>query len=287
MLYVVYLIIVEVIMFFVPIPRSIAKERGIKHYFTGLPCSSFNGINRRLVSNGTCLCEDCRSLRKSKKRTDAKLNRIARKETTDKWRKENRERINQKSLEWYHLNKKDVNERRSKKYKTESYRLSQRLYYKVNRVKILKRDLKYKSRTVDLKRNYDSAYYLKNRSKILKKVAEYRKANQTKITALAAQREYLKQSATLIDKELTYFVYLQSRALSTLRKKLLGFDWHTDHMIPLQNPIVCGLHVWNNFQCIPKIMNQTKSNKLIYTNPHEWLYDIPKFFKIVYQKDVV
>ena len=57
-------------------------------------------------------------------------------------------------------------------------------------------------------------------------------------------------------------------------------------MIPLVNKTVCGLHVWNNFQVIPQIVNNSKSNRLIYTNPHEWLYDIPKFFKVVYQKEI-
>ena len=47
-----------------------------------------------------------------------------------------------------------------------------------------------------------------------------------------------------------------------------------------------GLHVWNNFQCIPQPINSYKRFKLIYTNPHEWLYDIPKFFKVVYQKEI-
>ena len=35
-------IVVEVVMFFVPIPRSVAKERGLKTYFTGKPCSLNN-----------------------------------------------------------------------------------------------------------------------------------------------------------------------------------------------------------------------------------------------------
>ena len=86
--------------------------------------------------------------------------------------------------------------------------------------------------------------------------------------------------------ELDLFTNEEAYALCQLRSNLFQFTWHVDHMIPLQNPDVCGLHVWNNFQCIPSTMNLSKGNKLIYTNPHEWLYDIPKFFKVVYQKEI-
>ena len=47
-----------------------------------------------------------------------------------------------------------------------------------------------------------------------------------------------------------------------------------------------GLHVWNNIQCLPQNLNCSKQNKLIYTEPHEWLYDIPKFFEVVYQQEI-
>lgn len=47
-----------------------------------------------------------------------------------------------------------------------------------------------------------------------------------------------------------------------------------------------GLHVWNNIQCLPQNLNCSKQNKLIYTDPHEWLYDIPKFFEVVYQQEI-
>lgn len=83
--------------------------------------------------------------------------------------------------------------------------------------------------------------------------------------------------------ELDSFVYQECQDLAMKRELLLGLKWNVDHMVPLQNPNVVGLHVWNNFQCIPQNMNNSKRNKLIYTNPHEWLYDIPKFFKIVTQ----
>lgn len=36
--------------------------------------------------------------------------------------------------------------------------------------------------------------------------------------------------------------------------------WAVDHIVPLNHPLVCGLHVANNLRIVPYIVNQAKSN---------------------------
>ena len=56
------------------------------------------------------------------------------------------------------------------------------------------------------------------------------------------------------------FFIAEAYHLAQLREQHTGFGWHVDHVIPLQNPLVCGLHVENNLQVIPATENWKKSN---------------------------
>ena len=60
--------------------------------------------------------------------------------------------------------------------------------------------------------------------------------------------------------ELDAFVMQEAHCLANLRKSIFGFGWSVDHVIPMQGKNVSGLHVYNNIQVIPSVVNSQKHN---------------------------
>lgn len=63
------------------------------------------------------------------------------------------------------------------------------------------------------------------------------------------------------DRELTELVTIEAHDKRLRLNKITNYEWHVDHIIPLNGKYVSGLHTWNNLQVIPKILNFRKSNK--------------------------
>lgn len=294
-------------MFFVPIPRSIAKERGFTQYFTGKPCNK-GEVYKRFVSSGGCTCPAHTNIQKGwRSRNPEKA-----KECTENWRKNNLERYNHVRANWREANydkvrasnkksvikyrnndplgiKRQVMNNSSKKWRSrnpEKMAILRKEHYNANRQYYIDKATSWSKNNPQRFKKNAKRSYINNRENIIKRVKEYRSKNKLKVAVWFATRRYTKAMGRIGDKELTNFVYYQSKELAQLRNSVTSFKWHIDHMIPLRAENVTGLHVWNNFQCIPSAMNTSKGNKLIYTNPHEWLYDIPKFFKVVYQQEI-
>jgi hypothetical protein len=119
-------------------------------------------------------------------------------------------------------------------------------------------------------RQYNKERYRRKREEILRINAEYRRNNPEKkrelthnyrinnlsyMAAKEAKRRALKLKAT--PAWLTEEHWKQIQAVYE-EARLLGF--HVDHIIPLKNKIVCGLHVPWNLQPLPPKENMKKHN---------------------------
>lgn len=83
---------------------------------------------------------------------------------------------------------------------------------------------------------------------------------ELKITWDAARRaQKLLAMPAWADRDAIAAVYREARK----RTKDTGIEWHVDHVVPLNNKLVCGLHVACNLQIITAVENMTKHNRFL------------------------
>jgi hypothetical protein len=107
-------------------------------------------------------------------------------------------------------------------------------------------------------------YYKQNKEESREKAKEYYNDNKPKFMEKSHKRRACKLNATPCwYSELDAFVLQEMYELSKLREEALGIKYHIDHIIPLQNEKVCGLHWHANWQLLPAQQNLSKANKLL------------------------
>jgi hypothetical protein len=151
--------------------------------------------------------------------------------------------------------KTEINTRRRKYYTKNKKRILE--LQKQDRVLNPEKYKKKEQKRKDQKNKYYKKYYEENREVLIKKSLDWAKKNKGKKNAQNAKRRAQKLKATPIwcDLKLIQEFY-----------KNCPEEYHVDHIYPLQNDKICGLHVIWNLQYLPASENMKKSNKLLEDN---------------------
>ncbi len=116
------------------------------------------------------------------------------------------------------------------------------------------------------------AYRALNADAISERIKVYRKASPHIANACSARRRARKAGAVPSwFGEFDRLAEAESHQLTSLREESTGFVWNVDHMIPLACETASGLHVASNFQVIPQSVNASKQNRMLFTEPLQWL----------------
>jgi hypothetical protein len=117
------------------------------------------------------------------------------------------------------------------------------------------------SENVEEMKAYQQRWYEDNREKILAQQSAYYKANGNVRCALSARRRASRLNATppWFERDKVRSLY----DISDFMRNEYGMDMHVDHVIPLKNPNVSGLHCLANLRIIPARDNLRKSNRFV------------------------
>lgn len=121
------------------------------------------------------------------------------------------------------------------------------------------------------KRIYSRNYGKDNKARIKKRRCKsyLNKANEYRARKAKRRASEMNSKPSWFS-ELDDFVIKEAYSLAKERS-CIGFNWHVDHMIPLQAVSCSGLHCYQNIQVIPAEINLSKNNKMIFTKPFCWV----------------
>jgi hypothetical protein len=108
--------------------------------------------------------------------------------------------------------------------------------------------------------------YKNYKSKVQEKNKNWKINNPSKVSAMDARRRAavnLRKPSWFTNED--HWMVEQAYELAQLRTQIFGFQWHVDHVVPLQGKLVSGLHTPYNLQVIPASKNLSKSNQFTVT----------------------
>lgn len=153
------------------------------------------------------------------------------------WKRDNRERYIAKKRAWEAANPEKV-VGYSRKTSTK--------WRQANRTLAVQRSLASRAKKPELHKAYNARYAKENAAKCRARFKRYMAMKKKAVPAWADD-----------------FLIQQFYDCCTERNALLtgGVRWHVDHVVPLNSPRVCGLHVQDNLAVIPERVNLSKSNR--------------------------
>lgn len=203
-------------MFLHIIPRSVAKELGLKRYFTGADCKHGH-LTERITT--TTVCVECKRIADRKFYLE---NKEAIQKTNLEWARRNKDLRAKHNKKWYESKKEERAEYKSRytDKNKERIRAVNALYRENNKEKIAAANSRY------VKENYDkvSAYSVRHRLEN----PEYYKAKKAarRSLELNAEGRYTAEDIKLIIK-------LQRYKCANCVKCLKKSCYHVDHIYPL------------------------------------------------------
>jgi len=253
------------------ISRKEAKEQGLTHYFTGKECKRGH-VSKRYVSTRKCF-QCCPIVDNEYIKNNNKKFRKLYREYNKKFKEKHDGNLYYFTGEPCirgHVSKRLVSNRSCIECSKESH-----LENRDERLKVMKKRY---HENKDYYSMYSKKWYLENRESVLDRVNKYRienkeylkeyyknyyYENKNKYVAFSAKRKSQKINSTpnWLNKEQEN----QLKYIYRLREILSNdyITYHVDHIIPLQNDKVCGLHVPWNLQILTAQDNLSKSNKII------------------------
>jgi hypothetical protein len=188
-------------------------------------------------------------------------NKIRLDEINKKWVKENPDRSRAIKAAWDKRNPEKVKEKNTawNKANPEKVKAAQAKYVNAHPEKTRTRKNKWNQSHPEKARIRTAEWNKINpeRRKLLQE--NYRKENVGKIRTYQVVRKAGSDRATPLWANKFYIDEIYR--LAKLRTKIMGFDWHVDHIVPLQSKLVCGLHCETNLCVIPAKQNQIKGNR--------------------------